>query len=259
MLTLDKDQSLLKFYRDSSLAGLPGGVNPNGTKLETWLRLAGIPYETVIMSIMEQREIAPHGRVPFVELDGEFIGDETIIIEGLSAVHNDPLNDARLTRAQHATGGLIMSMCEHELFPIFGHGRFPGGDYKTWCEDYLLNGHLPEDEAQKDAIIEEYLQWVVKVLENFRIGNHDTDFINQQMRKCMEILSFSLGDGPWLFGDDPSVYDCSLFGFMCSVVHYPVAHNPQVQISREFNNIVEYCDRIRKLVYDYEPERQDPS
>ena len=243
---------MLKLYRDPGYSGLPGGASPYLVKLETWLRLAGISYEVEIMPITKLVESAPRGLVPFVDLDGERMDDSNTIIDQLKKLHGDPLRDDRLTRAQHAQGGLIKSMCEHELFAILAYGRFGGGDQRAWCEYILADDNVPDD--QRDAMFEQFTSSVEEKMNIFRIGRYGADFANEELRKCLEILSFLLADGPWLFGDEPSTYDCSFFGFMSSFVHFPVTSNVQVKTSRKFANIVEYCDRVREQVYDYEPE-----
>ncbi|WP_437834850.1 glutathione S-transferase N-terminal domain-containing protein [Sorangium sp. So ce1153] len=52
-------------------------------KLETWLRIAGIPYETAPLDLAA----APKGKVPYIEEAGVRIGDSTLIIDHLQRTH----------------------------------------------------------------------------------------------------------------------------------------------------------------------------
>lgn len=247
----EQEMGELKLYRDRGCKGLIGGASPYIYKLETWLRLAGIPYVPRIMSPTKLMETAPRGLVPYIDLDGEIISDSSIIIERLEVLHNDPLNDNRLTREQHAQGGMIKSLCEHELFYILAYGRFIDGDYRAWCEHFFSGDNLPED--QLDATYENFRAFVKERLDVWRLGRYDADFVRQELRKCLEILSCMLGEGPWLFGKAPSSYDAALYGMLASIIHFPIP-NPHVQISHEYIKLVDYCDRVRKQVYDYDPE-----
>jgi len=63
--------------------GLPT-VGPFALKLLAWLELAGIPYEQVVEGNPRK---GPKGKNPWIELDGERIGDSEIIIDLLKARH----------------------------------------------------------------------------------------------------------------------------------------------------------------------------
>lgn len=101
--------------------GLPT-VSPFVMKLETWLRIAGIPYEIRPGNPLR----APKGKVPYVELDGQLMGDSELIIAELSRRH--PLtHDAWLTPAQAAVGHALRRMLEEGTY--FHTVRF------RWIED----------------------------------------------------------------------------------------------------------------------------
>lgn len=219
------------------------GSSPYIYKLELWLRMAGIPYEEVVKPAAVLLAEAPRGLSPHVELDGQVLDDSSVIIEHLKALHNDPLNDARLTRDQEVMGGLVKSLCEHELLFILAYGRFgtPDSDYESICR-FNLGGTVPDD--QIDGAIQQFHGMVQGMLHTWRIGRHEPDFVEAELRKCLDMLSHTLGDQAYLFGDEPSTHDAALFGMVASIVHYPYA-NPHVAIAREYTNLVDYCDRIR--------------
>ncbi|MCK1711437.1 hypothetical protein IVA83_20965 [Bradyrhizobium sp. 143] len=47
-------------------------------KLETWLRIAGIPYEVAVTTNPRK---GPRGKLPFVDDGGVIVADTTIIID----------------------------------------------------------------------------------------------------------------------------------------------------------------------------------
>lgn len=52
-------------------------ASPYCLKLETWLRLAGLEYQVKVVS--DPRK-APKGKLPYVRIEGEAIGDSEIVI-----------------------------------------------------------------------------------------------------------------------------------------------------------------------------------
>ena len=68
-------------------------LSPFVVKLQTWLRMAGLPFESVTGDLRK----LPRGKVPAVDLgDGELMTDSQRIIDHLSQLHGDPLGDLRL-------------------------------------------------------------------------------------------------------------------------------------------------------------------
>ena len=79
--------------------GLPT-VGPFALKLLAWLELAGLPYEQVYEANPRK---GPKGKNPWIELDGERIGDSEVIIDLLKERHAVQLDEG-LTAEQLATG-----------------------------------------------------------------------------------------------------------------------------------------------------------
>jgi glutathione S-transferase len=79
--------------------GLPT-VGPFALKLLAWLELAGLPYEQVFEANPRK---GPKGKNPWIELDGERIGDSEVIIDLLRKRHAIDLDDG-LTPEQVAIG-----------------------------------------------------------------------------------------------------------------------------------------------------------
>src|SRR5829696_6683909 len=80
-------------------------LSPFCIKLETYLRIAEIPYKLGKFS----RGDAPKGKVPYIHLDGTFIGDSHLIIEELErrlAAEGKPALDSGLSAHDVAVGRL---------------------------------------------------------------------------------------------------------------------------------------------------------
>ena len=210
--------------------------------------MTGIIYESKLGSTNELIAAAPRNLIPFIELDGETIGDSSIIIDRLKTIYDDPLNDERLSESERALGTLVKSVCEHELFYIMIYGRWVDGNAEPFAR--FLMRDLPEEqvsmaiEAAKETVIE-------GMLHGYRIGRYDIEFVRSALRDKLDALSHFLGDRSYLFGDSPSTADAGLYSILASFIHFPIA-NSHVQIAREYESLVSYCDRIKDDLYSPE-------
>lgn len=238
---------MLTFYKNEPLGEIHGGSSPYVCKVDLWLRMAQIEYREITASAAKLMMDAPRGMMPFVELNGEMIDDSSVIIDRLKTKFDDPLDDQRLTPEQVEKGELLKTLCEYELFDALFYGRFAECSDSRSIAFYNLGGK-PEDNDEAEKIFAQWKEMVKEKQHTLRIGRYDLEFVNSKLRKCLGILSSNIGKSKWLFDDKPSTYDAVVFGFLTSVIHYPF-ENEQVAISREYENLVRYCDRIKDAYY----------
>jgi hypothetical protein len=103
----DAQQHLVKLFQFPRMFGVPN-ISPFCCKLETWLRMTGIPYEVV--DTPDPRK-GPKAKVPFIVDGNQRLGDSTLIIEHLKKTRGvDP--DAWLDERQRATSLLVQRVVE---------------------------------------------------------------------------------------------------------------------------------------------------
>ncbi len=86
--------------------GLPT-VGPFALKLVAWLELARIPYEQVIEGNPRK---GPKGKNPWIELNGERIGDSEIIIDLLTRRHGIDLDQGLTPEADRLRPRLAQNL-----------------------------------------------------------------------------------------------------------------------------------------------------
>jgi hypothetical protein len=96
---------MIKLHQFAPAFGLPN-ASPFCMKVETYLRMAGLPYERVNSGDVLR---APKGKLPVIDDDGTVVADSSFIIDHLKARYGDPL-DAALTPRQRALA-LACSAC----------------------------------------------------------------------------------------------------------------------------------------------------
>ena len=111
--------AVIKLYQFPPVFGR--NVSPFTLKLETWLKLAGLPYQVVAMRNPGQ---GPKGKLPFIEDDdGSFIADSSLIIEHLSRSRGIDL-DAALGPVERAQALALQRLFEDHLYFVLVWSRW---------------------------------------------------------------------------------------------------------------------------------------
>ena len=105
-------------------------VGPFAHKLEAWLRLAALPYRKRLGDIRK----APRGKLPYVELAGQVLGDSQDVIDRLAREGLADL-DGWLSTRQRAISTALRSMLEEDLYFIML--------YMRWVPDSAWNEYAP--------------------------------------------------------------------------------------------------------------------
>ena len=112
---------MITLFQPPPAFGMPC-LSPFGIKVETYLRMVGLPYRTVNGDPRK----GPKGKIPWIEDDGRLVADSSDIIDHLKARYGDPL-DKDLTPAQRAVAHATRRMLEEHLYWV--------GVYTRWIED----------------------------------------------------------------------------------------------------------------------------
>ncbi|HEU0030210.1 MAG TPA: glutathione S-transferase family protein [Kofleriaceae bacterium] len=210
-------------------------LSPFCTKLETYLRIAEIPYELGTLT----RSAMPKGKIPYVELDGTLIGDSQLIIERLEARlvrDGKPSLDGDLSPRDAAIGHAVRRMLEEAFYFVSSYVRWeePGYDATRDAFKQFVPG-LVVPLIRRD---------IKKKLHAQGTGRHTPDEIMAMGRADMTAVSALLGDQPFVLGDRPRVVDCTVFAFVEGILGFPV-DSPVKAAVQQHANLVAYRDRIR--------------
>lgn len=95
--------------------------SPFCVKVEAYLRLAKLPYET--QSGAQYLRTAPKGKLPYIEDEGKIIADSTFIIDYLKATYGDKL-DAELSISDKAIAHAFSRMLHEHLYWVISYARW---------------------------------------------------------------------------------------------------------------------------------------
>ena len=220
--------------------GFPA-AGPFDLKLLTWLKLAGIPYT---QQYQDDSRKGPKGKNPWIELDGERIGDTELIIELLGKRFGVDL-DAGLSAEQKALGHAWRRTFEEHFHQVL-----------EW--ELLVHpagaAYMKASLARQTPPIARTLVWTMMSrhmraqLHARGIARHAPTVIEAKGRADIEALATFLGDRSYLLGDEPRTADAAVFGLLAPMVYWPMA-TPVAAYARTVPPIVSYCERMRRRCF----------
>lgn len=233
---------MITLYQFDPAFGLPNG-SPFCMKVETWLRMAGIPYTVPPFSLDILRK-APKGKLPYIEDQGKLIADSTAIVEHLKAVSGDKL-DAHLSAPERAVALAFQRMLEENLYWAVLHSR--------WILDagWALTrpaffGKLP---APLKLLIPNMARKTMrKNLYAHGMGRHSDAEILAIATRDINALADFLGDKPFMMGGQPSSLDAIVYSFAANLLWGP-GDWPGKAVAQARPNLLAYCERMKARYY----------
>jgi glutathione S-transferase len=226
---------MIKLYQFPPVFGR--NVSPFTLKLETWLRLAGLPYEVVAIRNPGK---GPKGKLPFIEDDdGTFVADSSLIIAHLSRSRGIDL-DAGLDPLQRAQALALQCLFEDHLYFVGVWSRWV--DPEGWQSfGPALFGTLPRPLRQ---IIATFVRRRVRNdLHAQGLGRHSRDELYAMGRSDLEAIATLLGDRPFFATDRPTTIDTVAYGCLANILLVPIETELK-RIAARFPNLLAWTDAM---------------
>ncbi len=231
---------MIKVHKYGPAFGLPD-ASPFVTKVETYLRLVGEPYETVTADVRK----APRRQLPCAEIDDKLVPDSTTIIDMIEAKRPTKL-DAHLDAKQQAIAHAFKSMLEEHLY--FGMLYMRWGTDEGWAvfEPNLreMLGKMGVPGLLRGMVAKSARKQVVGRGHTQGIGRKPRPELVATCTKIIDSLAVQLGDGPYFCGDKPTTYDATVYAFAAGILCK--AFTNEVRAHAETKpNLVAYADRMK--------------
>lgn len=230
----------LKVFTFGPEWGLPSS-GPFALKLLAWLELAGIPYQQVTEGNPRK---GPKGKNPWVELDGQRIGDSEVIIEILSRRHAVRL-DEELSPEEQAVGHSWRRTFEEHFHQILEWELFFQPEGAAYLRRTI--------ESQMPRLAGRAMFMMVR--SHFRrqlnargIGRHSPEIIVAKGQADLDALAAFLGDREFLLRDRPASADAAVFGLLAPMVYWTMS-TPVADYAKSLETVSAYCDRMRALCF----------
>lgn len=238
---------MMKLYGYLPVWGLPD-MSPYVSYTDAYLRMAGIPFESVIL---EKGDLTatPKGKLPWIiDSDGTSISDTQLIQYYLEDKYNDPL-DGWLTTEQRATVTLIHRMFGECWYWMPVQARYRRDEdfriYDPCWVEFLA--WLPEDQRRQP--VDDFRDHLLTQFWHHGTGRNTEEEVEFIAAKLTDAMSDLLGDKDYLFGDRPCSLDANMYAALSSVAMTPFP-SPIGQYIRDKPNLSAFMNRVFDRYYE---------
>lgn len=231
---------MITLYQFPPIWGLPN-ASPFCMKLETYLRMAGLPYRIAPDADIRK---APKGKMPYIEDHGKIIADSGLVIDYLKATYGDKL-DAHLSAAERATALALQRLIEEHLYWCLLYSRWSVPENWALTKKAFF-GFLPP--VVRNILPEIIRRKALKDLYAHGIGRHSEAEIYALGNTDIAALSDFLGNKDFFLGDRPSTIDAAAYATLANLIWTPV-ESPLKARAQAMKNFEPYCRRMQARFY----------
>ncbi|KAM4694636.1 failed axon connections homolog [Discoglossus pictus] len=238
-----KDAIILhQFSRPNN--GVPS-LSPFCLKMETYLRMADLPYQNYF-----DGKLSPQGKMPWIEYNHKRVSGTEFIIDFLEEKLGVNLNK-NLNPHERAVSRAVTKMVEEHFYWTLA--------YCQWVD----NLHETQKMLTFTGPLSDLLKWILchltkgivkREMYGQGIGRFSEEEIYVLMEKDMRSLAGLLGDKKYLMGPKFSTIDATVFGHLAQAMWTLPGTRPERLIKGELINLAMYCERIRRKFW---PEWHD--
>lgn len=236
---------MIKLYKFGQLGDVCD-ASPFCVKVEAYLRLAGLPYETV--SDVQNLRKAPKGKLPYIEDNGKIIPDSSFILKYVTETYGDRV-DSHLNIVEKAIAHAFIKMIDENFYWVVVHARWQL-PHNVEVLNKLFFGNIPFPlnkvigfKARKD---------VLDALHKQGMGRHSDNEVFEIGTQDLTALSDFLSDKPYFFGDKPTSLDAVAYGALAQMILVSEFSAPIFDKAKSYNNLVDFVWRFHKNYFSAE-------
>jgi len=232
---------MIKLYQFSPTWGLPN-LSHFAVKVETYLRMADLPYEVVPTYPFT----GPKGKLPYIEDNGRKIADSRFILDYLKATYGDTL-DGHLSAEERAMLNAFQRMIEESFYWVTMATRWQGSE-ANWQENKkAIFGSLPPIICDVAAFV--YRHFIIKrQIYGQGTGRLTKEEITHIGKVDLNAMSDFLAGKSYFLGERPSSLDATAYGFLANTIACPI-ESPVKEYALAKENLVAYCQRMKKQFF----------
>jgi glutathione S-transferase len=237
---------MITLYTAPSLWGL-ASISPPCLELETWLRMAKLPYKPVIVTATNF-ELAPKGKIPFIEYQGQLFGDAYLIIEMLKQKEGIDL-DANLNAIERSISLAFRRMLKENTYWGGVHIRYSMEENWQGYQQVLADILFPETPKEEwKPFIEGLGERSYSQMHSQGMGRHSSEEIVQITCADFQAISDLLADKPFFMGEQPTTLDATVYGYVGNFIKPPYS-SPIVEYIRQKSNLCQHYERMHEQFF----------
>ena len=233
---------MITLYRFGPQWGF-GCVSQFVLKMDTYLRMAELPFQTTSLQL-KFGELAPKGKLPYIEHDGVKLADSGFIIDYLKSKLGDK-HDAGLSATERATAHCIRRVCEENLVWVMA--------YERWSSPQEPYFHTPGlfFELGHDTYVSIRDSFLKRIKEH-GMGSHTAAEVAQIGKEDLDALDVMLGKQKFFAGDKPTSIDATAYAFLAHASR-PAYESRLKETFDSKQNLVDYTNRMTERFFRDDP------
>jgi glutathione S-transferase len=230
---------MITLYAFGTAFGLPD-PSPFVTKAEVLLKMAGLAYRIDNTGFRR----APKGKLPYIDDDGERIGDSTFIRWHLENKYHIDFEKG-LSAEQRAVGWAFEKMAEDNLYWALVDARwFDEPNFAKGPREFFRKIPAPV----RPLLIAFIRRQLKRTLYGQGMGRHNrAEIVALGTRSIVAIAEF-LGTKPFFMGSEPTGVDATIFAFVAGTL-CPHFDTPLRTAAECHNNLRRYIGRMTARYY----------
>jgi glutathione S-transferase len=228
---------VLTLYSYPELFGVADN-NPYGLKVFAFLKLVELPFRH---EHIFDAKAAPRGQLPYLDDDGQHVGDSDAIIAHLTAKYGLKL-DSALTPQQRNTDLMIRRTLD-DLYWVMSYSRWKDPQFWPLFRDALLETHRSLTASGLEAA----QKYNFERYHYQGIGRYEPAQVYARGFADLGALANLVGESGFLFGPRPSSADAGLYGFIANIYFYRI-DTPLREFVAAHPNLVRHCQAIHAAV-----------
>ncbi len=229
--------AVITLYSYPTLFGVADN-NGYGLKVFAFLRLAGRPFAH---EHIFDTSAAPRGQLPYIDDDGEIIGDSDTIIAHLIGKYRLTIDAALGARERDLS--LLVARLLDDLYWVMSYSRWQDERYWPAFRAALIREH-PNLTEEGLAKAREF---------NFQryhfqgIGRYAPDAAYARGLADLGVLADLVPADGYVHGADPTSIDAGIYGFIANIHFYDI-DTPLKQFVSSRQNLVRHCMAVHQAV-----------
>lgn len=208
--------------------------NGYGLKVFAFLGLTGLPF---IHRHIFDASTAPRGQLPYIEDEGEVIGDSDAIIAHLIRKYDLDIDNG-LSTAQRDTDHLVTRMLD-DLYWVMSYSRWKDEQFWPAFRDALRSRHPGLTEEG----LENAREFNFKRYYYQGIGRYTPPEAYARGLADLRVLADLVPAAGYMHGSKPTSIDAGIYGFIANIYFYPI-DTPLRQFVAAQANLVRHCTAI---------------
>lgn len=222
-----------------SYPGLFGVADNNGygLKVYAWLRLADIAF---MHRHLLDASAAPRGQLPYIDDDGETIGDSDAIIAHLAHKYR-PAIDEGLTAQQRDTN-LLVSRLLDDLYWVMSYSRWK--DERCWPA--FLAAFRREHPQMTEAALLKAKEFNAQRYHFQGIGRYTLEAAYARGLDDLRVLADLVPADGFVHGAKAGSVDCAIYGFVANIWFYDI-DTPLKRFVAAHPTLVQHCTVLHAM------------